>query len=150
MKHLLRLTSHFIIVVLCTFILATLAHSQFVLAELSAVGIDITLANRLSMSIDDLLGLLPIYAPAIGFSLALGFGTVGFIKRRRLHTNRLLYPIAGFVAIIAMLLAMHPILGITMIAGARSTLGFISQCVAGLVGGWLFMQLRSSTELKGN
>jgi hypothetical protein len=54
----------------------------------------------------------------------------------------LLYPLAGFVAIFVMLLAMQPVLGITLIAGARSTLGIVSQCLAGLIGGWLFMKLR--------
>lgn len=143
MKYLLRLTSHFLIIVLCTFILASLAHSQFVLAELSAVGIKIDLANRLTMSVDDLLGLFPIYVSAIGLSLLVGLGTVGLIRKFRPQSTPSLYPLAGFFAIFVMLLAMYPILGITLIAGARSTLGFVSQCLAGLIGGWLFMQLRT-------
>ncbi|MFT4993719.1 MAG: hypothetical protein ACI965_000740 [Paraglaciecola sp.] len=146
MKYLLRLTSHFLIAVLCTFILASLAHSQFVLAELRALGIKIDLANRLTMSIDDLLGLLPIYAPAIGLSLLVALGTAALLKKYRPQLTPLLYPLAGFVAILVMLLAMHPILGITLIAGARSTLGFVSQCLAGLIGGWLFMQLRTKIQ----
>jgi len=143
MKYLLRLTSHFLIVLLCTFMLASLAHSQFVLAELSALGIKIDLANRLTMSIDDLLGLLPIYAAAIGLSLLVGFASLALIRKFRPQTSALLYPVAGFVAILVMLLTMHPILDITLIAGARSTLGFVSQCLAGLIGGWLFMRLRT-------
>jgi hypothetical protein len=43
---------------------------------------------------------------------------------------------------------MHPILEITLLAGARSTLGFICQSLAGAMGGWIFSYLRThqSTE----
>jgi hypothetical protein len=143
MKYLLRLTSHFLIVVLCTFALASLAHSQFVLAELSAVNIDITLAARISMSLDDLLGLFPMFAAAIALSLVLGFGVVALIRKFRPQLSLWLYPAAGAMAMLAMLLAMHPILDITLIAGARSTLGIVFQSLAGLIGGWLFMGLRN-------
>ena len=141
MKYLLRLTSHFLIAVLCTYILASFAHSQFVLAELSAVGIDIDLANRLSMSIDDLLGLFPIYSTAIALSLVIGFGSVGLIRKFRPKSTAMLYPLGGFVALFVMLLAMQPILGITIIAGARSYFGIFCQCLAGGIGGGVFMGL---------
>jgi hypothetical protein len=142
MKYLLRLNSHFLIAALCTYILASLAHSQFVLSELSAVNIDITLADRISMSLDDILGFFPILAAAIAFSLLLGFGAVALIRKFQPQLTLWLYPLAGTTAILVMLLAMHPILGITIIAGARSALGIFFQCLAGLSGGWLFMRLR--------
>ncbi|AGH43378.1 hypothetical protein C427_1269 [Paraglaciecola psychrophila 170] len=40
------------------------------------------------------------------------------------------------------LLAMHPILEITLLAGARSTFGFICQSLAGAMGGVVFANLR--------
>jgi hypothetical protein len=92
MKYLLRLTSHFLVVVLCTYTLASLAHSQFVLAELSAVGINIDLANRLSMTVDDLLGLLPIYFTVIALSLLVGLGTVDLIRKFRPEATPLALP----------------------------------------------------------
>ena len=146
MKYLLRLNSHFLIAVLCTYALASLAHSQFVLSELSAVNIDITLAARISMSLDDILGFFPILAAAIALSLLLGFGTVALIRKFQPQLTLWLYPVAGAAAILVMLLAMHPILDITLIAGARSTLGMISQSLAGLMGGWLFMRLRKKVS----
>ena len=42
------------------------------------------------------------------------------------------------------LLAMHPILDITFLASARSTFGFISQSLAGAMGGWVFSYLRTN------
>ncbi|MFT4939325.1 MAG: hypothetical protein ACI88A_002365 [Paraglaciecola sp.] len=146
MKYLLRLTSHFLIAVLFTFVFASLAHSQFVLSELSAVNIDITLAARISMSLDDLLGLFPIFTAAIALSLILGFGVVALIRKFQPQLTSWLYPAAGAVAMLAMLLAMHPILDITLIAGARSTLGIIFQSLAGLMGGWLFMRFRKKVS----
>ena len=146
MKYLLRLNSHFLIATLCTYTLASLAHSQFVLSELSAVNIDITLAARISMNLDDILGFFPILAAAIAFSLLLGFGVVALIRKFQPQLTLWLYPLAGATAILVMLLALHPILGITIIAGARSTLGVISQSFAGLIGGWLFMRLRKKVN----
>jgi hypothetical protein len=145
MKYLLRLTSHFLLAVLGTFILASLAHSQFVLAELSAVDIEITLASRISMSLDDLQGLFPIFAGAIAFSLLLSFCVVALIRKFLSAAPQWLYPVAGATAMLVMLLAMHPILDITLIAGARSTLGIMFQGLAGLIGGYLFMLLREKT-----
>ena len=143
MKYLLRLTSHFLIAVLGTFALASLFHSQFVLAELSAVDIKINLASRISMSLDDLLGLFPMFAAAIAFSLLVSFSVVALIRKLQPASPQWLYPLAGATAMLAMLLAMHPILDITLIAGARSTWGLIFQCLAGFLGGALFMRLRS-------
>jgi uncharacterized membrane protein YeaQ/YmgE (transglycosylase-associated protein family) len=40
------------------------------------------------------------------------------------------------------LIAMQPVLGVTLIAGARSSFGIILQIIAGMIGGFCFMRLR--------
>ena len=138
----IKLVSHFLIAAMATFILASLAHSQFVLYELAALGVDIDLPTRLSSTLDDLIGLMPTYGIIIAGSLLLGFVITALLKKYLKNFNYWLYPLAGFVAILCAHLAMNPILEITVIAGARSSLGLICQCLAGAFGGWAFANMR--------
>lgn len=142
MLKLLTLGLHFFFAVIVSYMLASLAHSQFVLFELAKVGVPIDMASRISMSIDDLLGLFPNYTAAIAFSLLLGFSLMAGLRKYRPHTTFWVYPFAGGLAMLVMLLAMHPILHITLIAGARTPYGILAQTLAGFTGGWLFIRLR--------
>ncbi len=143
MKKTLQLIADFLLAVLCCFVMASLFHSQFVLHGLTELGVDIELKTRLSSSWDDLLGLLPTYGAVILGSLLIGFSCVGLIKRFTKFTSNWLFPFAGLVAVAAALMAMQPILNITLLAGARDTAGFAAQCFAGLFGGWAFMYQRN-------
>ncbi len=142
MNSAIKLVSHFLIASMATFVLASLAHSQFVLHELGALGVEIDFATRLSSTLDDFIGLMPTYGIVITVSLLLGFVITSLIRKYLKHLGYWLYPIAGFVAILMAHIAMHPILDITLIAGARSTFGLICQCLAGAFGGWAFMNMR--------
>ncbi len=96
------------------------------------------------MSIDDLLGLYPTYGIVIAVSYFISFIVAGLlIKRFKLSPN-ILYFLAGGVGVTVALLAMHPILNITLLAGARSTFGFVCQSLAGAIGGMVFANLRST------
>jgi nucleoside recognition membrane protein YjiH len=112
------------------------------LFELAKVGVQIDMASRISMSIDDVLGLLPSYGPVIALSLLLGFALMGVIRKYRPRTTFWVYPLAGALAMLVMLLAMHPLMQVTLIAGARSSYGLVAQVLAGFAGGWLFKTLR--------
>lgn len=141
-KYYLRLCTHFLVAVIFAFILASLLHSQFVMAELTLLGVEISLNDRLSMSLDDLIGLFPTYGIVIAISFLIAFivATV-FIKKLSL-SPLILYTLAGGVGLSVALLAMQPILDITLLAGARSTFGFLCQSLAGAIGGGVFSHLR--------
>ena len=141
MKSKLKILGQFLIAVICSYTLASIFHSQFVLSALSDIDIHISLADRLSMTLSDLLGLAPGYGSVILISLALGFLIVNAISKWLQPIPAIRYPIAGALAIGGALLAMQPLLNVTLIAGAREPLGFVCQCVAGLVGGWVFLKL---------
>lgn len=142
LKIYLRLCSHFLIAVIFTFILASLLHSQFVMAELTMVGVNISLNDRLSMSIDDLIGLYPTYGLVIALSLLLAFSIARLISKYVKSPRSVLYFAAGGVGIATALFAMHPILDASLVAGARSGFGIICQSIAGAAGGWVFSYLR--------
>jgi hypothetical protein len=148
-KFYLRLCSHFLISALFAFVLASLFHSQFVMAELTAVGVNIGLNDRLSMSLDDLIGLYPTYGVVIAMSLLIAFSFATLLVKRFTIPSSILYFIGGGLGVATALLAMHPLLDTTLIAGARSTFGFISQSLAGAIGGWVFSHLRVGTKNLG-
>jgi hypothetical protein len=124
------------------FVLASLFHSQFVMSELTSVGVNISFNDRLSMSLDDLIGLYPSYAIVIAISLLIAFSVVTLLLKFTKLPSSVMYFVGGGLGITTALLAMHPILDITLIAGARSTFGFVCQALAGALGGWVFSHLR--------
>jgi hypothetical protein len=139
----LRLCTHFLVAVIFAFVLASLFHSQFVMAELIDVGVNISLNDRLSMSLDDLLGLYPTYGVVVAVSLLLAFSIAALIAKRIKLPNKMLYFAAGATGISTALFAMHPILDTSLLAGARTPFGFICQSFAGAMGGWVFSHLRT-------
>lgn len=141
----LRLCTHFLIAVVFAFILASLFHSQFVMAELTQVGVNISLNDRLSMTLDDILGLYPTYGLVVAFSLLLAFSITALLAKRIQIKPKMLYFAAGAVGISIALLAMHPILDVSLLAGARTPFGFVCQSFAGAMGGWIFNHLRTQS-----
>lgn len=143
MKKALRLFVDFIAAVIACFVLASLFHTQSVLYRLIELGVEIDFSTRLSTSLEDMIGLFPAYGATIFLALLIGFSTVAFIQKFMKKNASALYPLAGCIAILAALIAMHPILDITLIAGARSTFGMGLQAIAGIFGGWVFMYQRN-------
>lgn len=144
MKHILHLIADFLLAVICCFVLASLIHSQFVLYGLIRLGIEIDLMTRISSSMEDMLGLFPTYGAVILIALLLGFTIVWLIRKYLFSLSGWLYPLAGAASIAIALLAMQPILNITLLASAREPLGIAMQCLAGFFGGWAFMYQRNS------
>lgn len=145
-KFYLRLCSHFLIATIFAFVLASLFHSQFVMAELTSVGVTISFVDRLSMSLDDLIGLYPVYGMVIGLSLLVAFCISALLLKRFKFSSTVVYFAGGGIGVATALIAMHPILDITFIAGSRSTFGFLSQSLAGAMGGWVFSHLRIGSK----
>lgn len=142
MKSTITLVMHFFIAVFCTFLLASLFHTQFVLHELVSLGIVIEFDTRISASIDDFVGLIPLYGSIVTIAMLFGLSATKLLHKLSDKASLWLYPIAGFVAMLTVLLAMQPIMDITFLAGARSVFGTICQGIAGMFGGFVFMQLR--------
>jgi hypothetical protein len=142
MKSIITLVTHFFIAVFCTFLLASLFHTQFVLHELVSLGIAIEFDTRVSTSLDDFVGLIPLYGSIVTIALLFGFGSTKLLFKFSKKPILWLYPVAGFIALITVLVAMQPIMDITFLAGARSLFGKICQGLAGMFGGFVFMQLR--------
>ncbi len=133
-----QLFSAYCLAVMTTFTCASFFHSQMVISRLSELGVSIGIGLRLSYTFEDWIGLLPGYGSIIAVGLLLGFSII-YLCRKRLKLNSvLLFGLGGMTSLLVIHLAMYPIMHITLIAGARSELGFILQVLSGLVGGLTF------------
>jgi hypothetical protein len=125
---------------LATSILGSIFSTQSVIASLAAINVDVPLATRLSMTVNDfniLIALGPITAICfiVGFIIAgLAHGYIG-------GNRTAWYVVAGSTALITTLLIIKSILLITAIAGTRTHLGLMSFALAGAVGGWVYAKL---------
>ncbi len=138
-------TIRFILMLIPAFVVtygfASIFHTQSVLARLARLDVDIPLPERLATIMYDLAGLLPTYGLAILVMLIFALGTAGILGRHLPHRGALytlMCAVAGATGMLVMLLAMHPIMEVTLIAGARGVGGKLLQCSAGFLGGLTF------------
>jgi hypothetical protein len=140
----LVLLQHFLFAVVITFVTACVLQTQMVLLELTKLNIIITWSDRLHMVWQDLLGLLPSYGAIVAIGLGIGFGIAKLVKTYSSINSYRLYILAGGLTMAVILFAMQPVLGVTLLAGARSGLGIGLQIFAGLLGGFIFMYFRKA------
>lgn len=132
----------FAVAVLMSFVLASAAHSHFVMRRLEAVGASIPVPLGLKTMTGDLLGLAPSLLPVMAVALLLGFLVAWLAKRGLPGLAPLAYPLAGFAAMALMLVLMREVMfKITPIAGARGPEGFLTFCAIGALGGFVFSRL---------
>ncbi|GGE13409.1 hypothetical protein GCM10011529_19730 [Polymorphobacter glacialis] len=125
--------------VVVTVIAASLVHSWTIQRGLSNLGIDISAGLGLRTAAADFAGLAPALFVVLGTALAVGF-IVAAVLNRYLNLPRwVAFPLAGGVAVGVTLALMYLRMQITPIASAREPLGFIMLCLAGALGGWVFV-----------
>ena len=140
MPFLTRILPIFLVSWLLTFTLASLFHSQYVVNQLVNVGVVVSLSDRINLSLDDWLGLLPTYGAIIAIALAIAFLVTAKLTKNIKQYNMALFIVAGITALAVVLIAIESIMNIHIIAGARGW-GFYMQLLAGAVGGYTFSHL---------
>ena len=126
---------------LLTFSVASAFQSHFALNDLIAAGINISLDDRLSLTLQDWLGLLPTYGVSIALGFLVVFPLISFCRNKfKLeHTlaNACLFGSSALVVVAIILYVLQPVFDASLIADLQST-GFYAQLVAALLGGMLF------------
>ncbi|AIF97853.1 MAG TPA: hypothetical protein DCW74_19680 [Alteromonas australica] len=146
MKYLLV---RFLCAWLTTYLFASLFHTSSVLYRLTQLDIRITPSIWLSTVVKDVLGLLPTYGAIIAIALLIGFVVTSPLAKKIALRSAYkqnerpilllgLFALSGAAALATALIAMYPILNVTLIAGARGYTGFALQCLAGAMGGMAF------------
>lgn len=136
----------YLLAVVATTALGSVAATQFILAELRTMQVAVPFSVRIETTVHDIVGMGPTFAPIVAGALLVAFLVAALFTRFVPLPDRRWYLIGGFVSIIATLLLMKAVLGGTPIAGARGTLGLVTQGMAGLLGGWIFAKLCPEKE----
>ncbi len=123
---------------LLTTALASLAHSLFVQAGLSALGVDIPFLARITTILRDFMGLLIPLGGVVLLALAIAFPLAALLKPRAGILGPFAYPLAGWAAVALALFLMKLSYGFSPLAGARTPMGFLTMSLAGAAGGLLF------------
>lgn len=134
----------YLLAVLATYVVAVILVSQFNIHRVIEMGYAITFAQRLEAGLHDLLGMVNIYLPVIALGMLIGLAFTGLLLLRFIRSPLVLYPLAGFAALIAIHLILQSVLGLTGIAPTRTLLGLLSQGFAGALGGYVFYRIRYS------
>ena len=135
---------------LVAYAIGSVASTQFVLlAHAEVYPIDVTSAERLAMTLYDV-GHMWLYFAIIVIGFLIAFPIAAGLKRLLPGLAGIASPLAGAAAIGSALGLMLLCFGIVPISGARSTLGFATQLLAGAIGGYVFALLavrRADTAL---
>ena len=141
--RIVRWIAALIVAALGTYVVAVVANAQFVM---NAHGVPISLADRLNMTAFDISNMW-LYLVIILIALLLGFLIASLVKRLLPALARYAFPVAGAAAIGATLGLMYLQFQTVPISGARSAFGFLSQVVAGGIGGWIFAKILGGGEI---
>ena len=119
---------------LATYVVGTAVNAQFVI---NGHDVPVGWDDRFNMTMFDISNML-LYFVIIAISFLIAFLIAALLKRVLPNLAHIAYPIAGSAAIGVALGLMYILFQTVPISGARSSLGFIAQMLAGGLGGWVF------------
>jgi len=140
----------FIFAVMVTFSLGAIASTQSVISSLADMGAPLTVNERLSMTLHDLVGMLPLYGSLVAIGFLLALPVAGWASHRLGSLRVLGFVLAGALAVFLVHAGLHSIFGTSLVAGARSTLGLSVQILAGAIGGYCYLLIRDEPRLDGH
>ncbi|NVJ50530.1 MAG: hypothetical protein HWE11_09095 [Gammaproteobacteria bacterium] len=132
----------YLISLLVTFTLASVAHTWQVLAALSELQVILPVSVWLESLVNDWLGLWSTYGIAQALGLLIAFSVSYWVPAARFRW--ILYGLAGATAMVVILSLLNALLDVTLIAGSRSFFGYTLQLSAGIIGGLVYHRLTCS------
>ena len=144
----MKLVLAFILAVVTTYVVAVLAYTQLNLANVVEMGLPVSFMDRVGAAGHDLIGMTSLYLPIIAVALLLAFGVTAIVLRWVPQLRTLGYMLAGFAGIFVVDYALGALLtgGTHPLAVTRTTVGLLSQCVAGALGGYVFVWMLPRPE----
>ena len=138
----IKVVTAFIAATLAAFVAGSILATQFILANVSAMGMEVTTGVRLQSTFHDIAGLSTSYLPMVSIALLIAFLVAGLLAKRWPTQRLFLFMLAGAVGLVAIHVLMKALLGLSGIAATRTTLGLLSQGLAGALGGYFYYRLR--------
>jgi hypothetical protein len=121
--------------------------TQFNLAEITALGLNVPFADRLATTAHDLVGGLPLIATIFGFLFIIAMPITGIIARWVKILPHVAHALGGFAGVGVTLFALKALFAITPIGAARDIDGFIALCLSGAVAGYVYSALKARGQL---
>ena len=113
--------------------------SQGNLAQVAALGLEVTMGVRLDAAVHDVSNMYGIYLPVVAVALLIALPVARLVMRFLPDARMIGYTLAGFVALLAVHLIMEQVFGgIVGIAPVRFIDGLLLQGLAGAFGGFAF------------
>jgi len=122
-------------------VLGSVMQTQFNMASLADLGVEIGWGERLAATWHDLINFTPAYALLVSIAFALAWPVAGLLKRWLPDQRPLLFTLAGFSAIWAMIAIMNQALPVTGIAATRGLAGVFALSLCGAAAGWIYAHL---------
>ena len=142
-----RIAGSYFAAVISTYIMGVIFVSQGNIANVVAMGFQVTIAQRLTAVMHDLTHMTGIYLPVIAVSMLISLPVAALIIKYAPHLRSVGYILAGVTALIAIHMIIKMVFGISGIAPTRSLIGLLAQGIAGGVGGYLFHRLSAQNPL---
>jgi hypothetical protein len=137
-----RVVGGYVVAVVMLGVAATVLSSVMVLAMLETVGAEIDAGQAMGQISDDLAGFGPLYSALIALALAVAFIAAALVTRLVRPLRAVIFTVAGAVAMGVMLTLMEQVFfGVQLVAGARTTAGFLAQVGAGAAAGLIYAVL---------
>ena len=124
--------------VIGAYVLGSVLATQVILANVSSLGLPVTLRDRLHATGHDVLGMATSYLPLMLIAFLVAIPVAVYLGRLLPKHQALLFTLAGVVAVIALHLTMKAVLGLNGVAAVRELHGLVLQGGAGGLGGYLF------------
>lgn len=147
--RLARYALAFVAAVAVAYVLAAVFYAQTVIGALTAIGIEVSLADRVRHSVDDIVGMTDsafgwraTYASVLTIALLVAFPVALAVKSVLKPLAPIAYPAAGAGAAGLVVALIYATQGPGAVAAFRDPLGIALQVLAGLAGGIAFALVR--------
>ena len=126
----------------CLYLLLVITTTQFHISELTMLGLNIPFAERIAMTMADIMGGLPLIGIIFGVGYFLAMITANIVTRFFKPMPDIVYAVAGGVCVATILHSLRAVTGITPLPVARGMDGFVALCIIGALSGFVFSRLK--------
>lgn len=122
-------------------VIGIIVSSQFIMAEVSGMGLVVPLSARIETTMNDIIGMAPLFGVIFGSALLISILVAGVVSRFVPTLSTVIHIAAAASAIVVTLEIMKAVFAITAIAATRDWDGYLSLCLIGGLAGYVFIKM---------
>lgn len=134
----------FLVAVLVATALGSIVQTQFNIAALTGLGLDVPARQRVAMTLHDLGMFTPVYGTIVVAAFAIALPLAAFLARSRPRWRPLWFLLAGAAGVLVGFVVVNALLPMpTFIAATRTMGGLAALMATAAIGAWLFGHLHA-------